>query len=159
MCNILFSSLNLTPFILFVCFAHSILFNLFQVLMIQTAQTRILIDISDSEDDHQEWDEKYWIGVGKKFPVSGEVPAFIEVARSKALALPPVYSLYIPSPKMSDDQTHSRSNRVDNRMLELTTAAIAVEIDEITAYMFHKGHQQATQDLHSIRSPKGHRTS
>jgi hypothetical protein len=101
MCNILFSSLNLTPFILFVCLAHSILFNLFQVLMIQTAQTRILIDISDSEDDHQEWDEKYWIGVGKKFPVSGEVPAFIEVARSKALALPPVYSLYIPSPKMS----------------------------------------------------------
>ena len=35
--------------------------------MTRTAQTRILIDISDSEDDHQEWDEKDWIGVGKSF--------------------------------------------------------------------------------------------
>ena len=29
-----------------------------------------------------------------------------------------------------EEQAHSRSNRVDDRMLELTTAAIAVEIDE-----------------------------
>lgn len=29
-----------------------------------------------------------------------------------------------------EEQAHFRSNRVDDRMLELTTAAIAVEIDE-----------------------------
>ena len=44
---------------------------------------------------------KKWIGVGKKNPLSGEVPSFIEEARSKVLAIPPIYSPHIPSPKMS----------------------------------------------------------
>jgi hypothetical protein len=59
-----------------------------------TTQNPIL-DIPD-DPPHQEW-----IGVGKKYPVSGEVPAFIEAARSKVLAVPSIYSLYIPKPKMS----------------------------------------------------------
>ena len=54
--------------------------------MIRTAQTRILIDISDSEDDNQEWDEKYWIGNGKKFPDSGEVPALLNAVRALVAA-------------------------------------------------------------------------
>ena len=31
--------------------------------------------------------KKKWIGVGKTYPVSGEVPAFIKGARSKVLAV------------------------------------------------------------------------
>src|ERR1700720_3057753 len=65
-----------------------------------TTQNPILIDIPD-DPPHQEWNEREWIGVGKKYPVSGEVPAFIEAARSKVLAVPSIYSLYIPKPKMS----------------------------------------------------------
>jgi hypothetical protein len=61
----------------------------------------ILIVTPDDHLYYQEWDEKKWIGVGKKYPVSGEVPTFIEAARSKVLAVPPIYSSYIPNPKMS----------------------------------------------------------
>ena len=64
-----------------------------------TTQNPIL-DIPD-DPPHQEWNEREWIGVGKKYPVSGEVPAFIEAACSKVLAVPSIYSLYIPKPKMS----------------------------------------------------------
>jgi len=47
----------------------------------------------DTPDDHPflEWVESEWIGTGKKYPISGEVPAFIEAARSRALAVPSVY--------------------------------------------------------------------
>ena len=56
--------------------------------MAQTTQNSDTIEISDDESDlYQEWDEKKWIGVGKTYPVSGEVPAFIEGARSKVLAV------------------------------------------------------------------------
>ena len=67
-----------------------------------TTQNSDIIELSDDESDlYQEWDETKWIGVGKRYPVSGEVPAFIEAACSKVLALPPIYSSYIPDPKMS----------------------------------------------------------
>ena len=67
--------------------------------MTTTLQNPIHIEISDDESDlNQEWDEKLWIGVGKMYPVSGEVPTFIEAARAKVLALPPpIYSSYIPN--------------------------------------------------------------
>lgn len=62
----------------------------------------ILIETPEDHLYHdEEWDETKWISVGKKYPASGEVPAIIEAARSKILALPSVYSLYIPSPKLS----------------------------------------------------------
>jgi hypothetical protein len=64
-----------------------------------TTQYPILIDTPDPL--YQEWNKRKWIGVGKKYPVSGEVPAFIEAARSKVLAVPSIYSLYIPNQKMS----------------------------------------------------------
>ena len=68
--------------------------------MVPTTQNSDTIEISDDESDlYQEWDETKWIGVGKRYPVSGEVPAFIEAARSKVLALPPIYSSYIPDHK------------------------------------------------------------
>ena len=64
--------------------------------------TTIPIEISDDDSDlYQEWDEKQWIGVGKKYPASGEVPALVEAARAKVLAVPPIYSLHIPNPKGS----------------------------------------------------------
>ena len=73
--------------------------------MTTTLQNPIHIEISDDESDlNQEWDEKLWIqvGVGKTYPVSGEVPTFIEAARAKVLALPPPnYSSYIPNLKVS----------------------------------------------------------
>ena len=71
--------------------------------MTTTLQNPIHIEISDDESDrNQEWDEKQWIGVGKNYPVSGEVPTFIEAARAKVLALPPpIYSSYIPNLKVS----------------------------------------------------------
>ena len=71
--------------------------------MTTTLQKPIHIEISDDESDlNQEWDEKLWIGVGKMYPVSGEVPTFIEAAHAKVLALPPpIYSLYIPNLKVS----------------------------------------------------------
>ena len=69
----------------------------FTNLMAQTTQNSDTIEISDDEPNlYQEWDEKKWIGIGKTYPVFGEVPAFIEAARSKVLALPPIYSSYIP---------------------------------------------------------------
>src|ERR1700676_3480210 len=51
-----------------------------------TTQNPILVDIPD-DLPHQEWNEREWIGVGKKYPVSSEVPTFIEAARSKVLTL------------------------------------------------------------------------
>ena len=65
-----------------------------------TTQNPIIIDTPDNPL-HQKWNEREWIGVGKKYPVSGEVPAFIEAAHSKVLAVAPIYSSYIPSQKMS----------------------------------------------------------
>ena len=63
--------------------------------------TQDLINL-DTPDDHpiQEWVENEWIGTGKKYPISGEVPAFIEAARSRALAVPSALSSYIPSQKV-----------------------------------------------------------
>ena len=56
--------------------------------MAQTTQNSDTIEISDDKSDfYQEWDEKKWIGVGKTCPVFGEVPAFIEAACSKVLAV------------------------------------------------------------------------
>ena len=71
--------------------------------MTTTLKNPIHIEISDDESDlNQEWDEKLWIGVGKTYPVSGEVTTFIEAARTKVLALPPpIYSSYIPNLKVS----------------------------------------------------------
>ena len=65
-----------------------------------TTQNPIIIDTPDNPL-HQKWNEREWIGVGKEYPVSGEVPAFIEAAHSKVLAMAPIYSSYIPSQKMS----------------------------------------------------------
>ena len=36
------------------------------------------LTILTEEHLHEEWDEKKWIGVGKNYPASGEVPAIIE---------------------------------------------------------------------------------
>ena len=44
----------------------------------------ILIDTT-IDQFYEKWDDKKWIGVGKKYPASSEVPAFIEAARSKVL--------------------------------------------------------------------------
>ena len=55
-------------------------------MMTWALQNPIPIEISDEDSDsdlHKEWDEKHWIGVGKKHPVSGEVPTFIEAACKK----------------------------------------------------------------------------
>ena len=72
--------------------------------MTRALPNAITIEFSDEDSDsdlHKEWDEKHWIGVGKKYPVSGEVPTFIEAARKKVLALPPIYSSHIPNPEVS----------------------------------------------------------
>jgi hypothetical protein len=68
--------------------------------MTPTFKKPILIEFPE-DDLYQEWNETEWIGVGKIYPLSGEVPAIIEVARSKLLAVPSIYSSYIPSPKIS----------------------------------------------------------
>jgi hypothetical protein len=65
-----------------------------------TTQNSINLDTLD-DPPLQEWDEREWIGTGKKYPISGEVPAFIEAARSRALAVPSAFSSSIPSPKIS----------------------------------------------------------
>ena len=77
--------------------------------MMTTLQNPIHIEISDDESDlNQEWDEKQWIGVGKNYPVSGEVPTFIEAARVKVLALPP--PIYGSQSYCSSSQKRSRWN-------------------------------------------------
>ena len=63
-----------------------------------TTQNPITINTPDNPL-HQEWNEREWIGVGKKYPVSGKVPAFIEAAHSKVLVVAPIYSSYIPNQK------------------------------------------------------------
>ena len=65
-----------------------------------TTQNHIDLDTPD-DNPLQEWVESEWIGSGKKYPISGEVPVFIEAARSRALAVPSALSSYIPSQKMS----------------------------------------------------------
>lgn len=96
--------------------------------MTRTTQNPIHIEISD--DDYQEWDEKKWIGIGKKYPVSGEVPAFIEAARSKVLALPPVYSSYIPNPKLSITDLLKTKLPVQSLALIMHSAAGAFSNEE-----------------------------
>ena len=65
-----------------------------------TTQNPIILDTAD-DTLHQKWVDSEWIGIGKKYPVSGEVPAYIEAARSRVLAVPHIYSSYIPSQNMS----------------------------------------------------------
>jgi hypothetical protein len=65
-----------------------------------TTQNPINLDTLD-DPPLQEWDEREWIGTGKKYPISGKVPAFIEAARSRALAVPSAFSSSIPSSKIS----------------------------------------------------------
>ena len=55
-----------------------------------TTQNPININILDDPPVH-EWVEREWIGTGKKYPVSGEVPVFIKAAHSRALAMPSTY--------------------------------------------------------------------
>ena len=69
---------------------------------LNTITTQIPINI-DAPDNSplQEWVETEWINNGKKYPISGEVPTFIQEAHSKTLAMPPICSAYIPSQHMS----------------------------------------------------------
>ena len=82
------SGLNFATWDKFSLFSDLIIVTLTQYLLNRmSTQNPILVD---SPDDplHQEWNEREWISVGKKYPVSGEVPAFIKAARSKVLAVP-----------------------------------------------------------------------
>ena len=99
--------------------------------MTLTTQSSILIEFSDDDSDlYQEWSEKDWIGVGKKNPNSGEVPAFIEAARSKVLALPPIYSSYIPNPEISITDLLKTKLPVQSLALIMHSAAGAFSKDE-----------------------------
>lgn len=65
-----------------------------------TTQNPINVDAPD-DSPLQEWVEREWIGIGKKYPIFGEVPTFIETAHSRALAMPLACSAYILSQQMS----------------------------------------------------------
>ena len=86
----------------------------------------------DTPDDHplQEWVKNEWIGTGKTYPISGEVPAFIEAARSRALAVPSVLSSYIPSQKMSITDLLKAELPVQSSELIMHSAARAFSKEE-----------------------------
>jgi hypothetical protein len=94
-----------------------------------TIQNPILVDIPD-DPLHQEWNEREWIGTGKKYPVSGEVPAFIEAARSTVLAIPLIYSSYIPSQKMSITDLLKAKLPIQSSALIMHSAAGAFSKEE-----------------------------
>jgi hypothetical protein len=94
-----------------------------------TTQNPILINIPD-DPLHQEWNGREWIGIGKKYPVSGEVPAFIEAARSKVLAVPPIYLSYIPNQKMSITDLLKAKLPVQSSALIMHSAAGAFSKEE-----------------------------
>jgi hypothetical protein len=87
----------------------------------------------DIPDDHplQEWVESKWIGTGKKYPISGKVPAFIEAAHSRALAVPSALSSYIPSQKMSITDLLKAELPVKSSALVMHTAAGAFSKEEL----------------------------
>ena len=58
-----------------------------------------------------------------KNPVSGEVLAFIEAARSKVLAVAPIYSSYIPQQKMSKTDLLKAQLPAQSSALIMHTAA------------------------------------
>ena len=91
----------------------------------------------DTPDDppHQEWVEREWIGIGKKYPVSGEVPAFIEAARSKVLAVPPVYSSYMPSREISITDLLKATLPAQSSALIMHTAVGAFSKEELNEDM------------------------
>ena len=86
----------------------------------------------DAPDDPtlQEWVEREWIGIGKKYPVFGEVPAFIQAARSRTLAMPPACSAYIPSQQMSITDLLKATLPVQSSALIMHSAAGAFSKEE-----------------------------
>ena len=70
------------------------------ILNTMTSQNSIILNTPDNPP-HPEWVEREWIGKGKKYPISSEVPAFIEAAHSQVLAVPPACLSYIPSKRIS----------------------------------------------------------
>jgi len=86
----------------------------------------------DAPDDPplQEWVEREWIGVGKKYPISGEVPTFVREARSKTLAMPPECLAYIPSQKMSITDLLKATLPVQSSALIMHSAAGAFSQEE-----------------------------
>ena len=124
------SGLNFATWDKFSLFSDLIIVTFTQYLLNRmSTQNPILVD---SPDDplHQEWNEREWIGVGKKYPVSGEVPAFIKAARSKVLAVPPIYSSYIPSPRMSITDLLKAKLPVQSSALIMHSAAGAFSKEE-----------------------------
>src|SRR5882762_4768097 len=99
-----------------------------------STQNPILIDTPD-DPLHQEWIEREWIGVGKKYPVSSEVPTFIEAAHSKVLAVPPIYSSYIPDQKMSITDLLKAKLPVQSSALITHSAAGAFSKEELNKDM------------------------
>jgi hypothetical protein len=84
----------------------------------------------DAPDDPplQEWVEREWIGVGKKYPISGEVPTFVQEARSKTLTMPPECLPYIPSQKMSImQQQYPHSARMAEHSPSTTHTALNLQ--------------------------------
>jgi hypothetical protein len=81
-----------------------------------TTQNPINLDTPDNPP-HQEWVEREWIGTRRKFPISSEVPAFIEAA-------------YIPSQKMSITDLLKAELPVQSSALIMHTAAGAFSKEE-----------------------------
>jgi hypothetical protein len=100
------------------------------ILNAMTSQNPIILDTPDNPP-HQEWVVKEWIGVGKKYPILGEVPAFIEAARSQVLAVPPACLSYIPSKRMSITDLLKANLPTQSSTLTMHTAAGAFSKEEL----------------------------
>jgi hypothetical protein len=83
-----------------------------------TSQNPIILDTPDNPP-HQEWVAKEWIGVGKKYPILGEVPAFIESLLASSSST--TYMLVI-HPKQEDVHNRPLEGQLTHTILRINNA-------------------------------------